>query len=158
MNSPYLKSLRIVYFAFAMGIVFFLLVTLFLISITGPFAESELSQGDRVPFLVTLIVLTGGILLAYRAIVPKKLDAIQALPTLDRKLAAWRELCILQGALIEAPAFFAIILLLLLGIYPLIVWPVAGIALFWIYQPTRDKLIREASLSPGEIAEFDRMS
>ena len=158
MNQSYLKSLRIVYFAFAMGIAFFLLITLFLLSITGPFAETDISSAQRTPFLIVLLVLTGGIFVVFRAIFPKKLEAIRVLPTLDRKLLAWRELCILQGALIEAPAFFAIILILLLGVYSLIVWPVAGIALFWISQPTRDKLIREANLSQAEIAEFDRMA
>jgi hypothetical protein len=77
------------------------------------------------------------------------------LPTLERKLAAWRELYILQGALIEAPAFFATLLFLLLGVSVLLVWPLAGIVLFWLTQPTRDKLIRETSLSTSEIGEFD---
>jgi hypothetical protein len=77
------------------------------------------------------------------------------LPTLDRKLAAWRELCVLQGALIEAPAFFAIVLFILLGVYTLMVWPIAGIGLFWLSQPTRNRLISEVNLSSIEIDEFE---
>jgi hypothetical protein len=157
MNSNYLRSLRIVYFALAMGIVFFMLVTLLLNRISGPFAQEDITASDKTPFLVVLIVITGSIFIAYRIIFPKKQDAIKALPTLDKKLTAWRELCILQGALIEAPAFFALVLFLLLGIYPLLVWPLVGILLFWITQPTRDKLISEASLTPSETDEFDRM-
>jgi hypothetical protein len=120
-------------------------------------AETDLSATERAPFLITLIVLTGGTFMVYKAIFPKKLDAIKALPALDRKLAAWRELCVLKGALIEAPAFFAIVLILLLGVYALLVWPIAGIALFWLSQPTRERLINEANLSPAEISEFDQM-
>lgn len=157
MNSNYLKSLRIVYFALALGIVLFMLVSLFILSMNGPLAETDLSPTQRAPFLITLIVLTGATFIAYRAIFPKKLDAIKALPTLDRKLAAWRELCVLQGALIEAPAFFAIVLMMLLGVYALLAWPIAGIALFWLSQPTRDRLLSDANLSPAEIAEFDKM-
>jgi hypothetical protein len=157
MNSNYLRSLRIVYFALAMGIVFFMLVTLLLNRMSGPFAQENITASDRTPFLIVLIVITGSIFIAYKVIFPKKQDAIKALPTLDKKLLAWRELCVLQGALIEAPAFFALVLFLLLGIYTLLVWPLAGLLLFWITQPTRDKLISEANLSPSETAEFDRM-
>jgi hypothetical protein len=157
MNSNYLKNLRIVYFALAMGIVLFMLVSIAIHSLNGPLAETDISPTQRTPFLITLIVLTGATFMAYKAIIPKKLDAIKALPTLDRKLAAWRELCVLQGALIEAPAFFAIVLFILLGVYALMVWPIAGIGLFWLSQPTRNRLISEVNLSSIEIDEFDRM-
>lgn len=157
MNSTYLKSLRIVYFALAMGIVLFLLVTLLLNKLNGPFAETNVSLAQRTPFLIVLILLTGATFMIFKAIIPKKLTAIQAMPSLERKLAAWRELCILQGALIEAPAFFALVLFMLLGVYVLLIWPLAGIAIFWLSQPTRDKLIGEAQLSSSEIDEFDKM-
>ncbi len=157
MNSNYLKSLRIVYFSLAMGIVLFLAVSLFLNKVNGPFAKTEISQVERAPFLITLIVLTGAIFIVYRNIFPKKLDAIKALPALDRKLEAWRELSILRGALIEAPAFFAIVIFLLLGNFALLIWPIAGIVLFWLSQPTRESLISEAKLSSREIEEFDKM-
>ena len=157
MNSNYLKSLRIVYFALAMGIIFFLLVALLINNTNGALSENDLTPGERTPFLITLLVLTGAIFMAYRAIIPKKLIIIQAFPSLERKLAAWREINILQGALIEAPAFFAIVLFMLLGVYTLLVWPVVGIGIFWLTQPTREKLIRDAQLSPAETDEFDRM-
>lgn len=157
MNPNYLKSLRIVYFSLAMGIVLFVLVAIFLISINGPFTQTDLSNTEKAPFLIVLVVLTGAVFMAYRVIFPKKLEVIKTLPTLDRKLAAWRELCVLQGALIEAPSFFAIVLFLLLGISALLIWPIAGIILFWMTQPTRDKLHSDANLSPDEIGEFDGM-
>lgn len=157
MNSNYLKSIRIVYFAMALGIVLFMLIALFLIFSNGSFSEISLTPVQRAPFLITLIVLTGASFMAYRIIFPKKIEAIQALPTLERKLTAWRVLYILQGALIEAPAFFATILFLLLGVSVLLIWPLAGIVVFWLTQPTRDKLIREANLSSMEIEEFDKM-
>jgi hypothetical protein len=157
MHTNYLKSLRIIYFALAMGIVFFVLVSLFLNSVNGPFSATDLTSTERAPFLITLIVITGFIFMAYRVIFPKKLDLIKSLPTLDRKLVAWRELIILQGALIEAPAFFATVLFLLLGISVLLIWPLTGLLLFWLSQPTREKLIREANLSFAETEEFDTM-
>jgi hypothetical protein len=157
MNSNYMKSLRIIYFALAIGIAFFMMVTLFLNRLSGPFAENEISPTQRAPFIIVLIILTGATLMVFKAVFPKKRDAIQVLPTLDKKLAAWRELCVLQGALIEAPSFFALVLFLLLGIYPLLVWPIVGIILFWMTQPTREKLISGANLSDNEIAEFDKM-
>ena len=157
MDSNYLKTIRILYFALAMGIVFFLLVTLLLNKLSGPFAEDDISSNERAPFIIVLIVLTGGIFMVYKAIYPKKRATIQSLTTLDKKLAAWRELCILQGALIEAPAFFALVLFLLLGIYTLLLWPLTGLLLFWLTQPTREKLIGDAALSLTEIDEFDAM-
>lgn len=157
MNSNYLKSLRIVYFALAMGIVFFLLMSLFLNSVNGPFSATDLTPKERAPFLITLIVITGFIFMAYKAIFPKKLGIIKSLPTLDRKLVAWRELNILQGALIEAPAFFATVLFLLLGLSVLLIWPLAGLVLFWLTQPTREKFVLEANLSLKEVEEFEKM-
>lgn len=155
MNSNYLKTLRIIYFALAMGIVLFMLVTLLINNLNGPLAESDISPTQRAPFLIALIVMTGAVLMIYKTIFPKKLDAIKTLPTLDRKLAAWREICILQAALIEAPSFFAIVLFMLLGIYTLLIWPVAGLVIFWLSRPTRDRLICEAGLSVAESKELD---
>ncbi len=155
MNSNYLKNLRIIYFALAMGIVLFMLVTLLINNLNGPLAESDISPTQRAPFLIALIVMTGAVLMIYKTIFPKKLDAIKTLPTLDRKLAAWREICILQAALIEAPSFFAIVLFMLLGIYTLLIWPVAGLVIFWLSRPTRDRLIREAGLSVAESKELE---
>ena len=155
MNSNYLKNLRIIYFALAMGIVLFMLVTLLINNLNGPLAESDISPTQRAPFLIALMVMTGAVLMIYKTIFPKKLDAIKTLPTLDRKLAAWREICILQAALIEAPSFFAIVLFMLLGIYTLLIWPVAGLVIFWLSRPTRDRLIREAGLSVAESKELE---
>ena len=157
MDSNYLKTIRILYFALAMGIVFFLMVTLLLNKLSGPFAKDDISPAERAPFLIVLIVLTGGIFTVYRAVYPKKRVAIQSMTNLDKKLAAWRELCIMQGALIEAPAFFALVLFLLLGVYTLLVWPLTALMLFWLTQPTREKLIGDAALSSDEIDEFDAM-
>jgi ribose/xylose/arabinose/galactoside ABC-type transport system permease subunit len=157
MNSNYLKSLRIVYFALAMGIILFLLVALLLNNLNGALSGSDLTTGEKAPFLVTLVLITGAIFIAYRSIIPKKTIAIQSLPSLDRKLAAWRELNIVQGALIETPSFFAIVLFMLLGVYALLVWPVAGLYIFWLTQPTRDKLVEETKLSISDTEEFDKM-
>jgi uncharacterized integral membrane protein len=157
MNSTYLKTLRIVYFALAMGIILFFLVAIFLNSSTGAFMGNELTSDEKTPFLIVLVVLTGIIFFAYRSIIPRKLTIIQSLPPLDNKRAAWRELNFLQGALFEAPSFLAIVLFLLLGLHVLLIWPIVGIALFWFTQPSREKLISEANLSSNEISEFDTM-
>ena len=158
MNSTYLKSIRIVYFSLAMGIVLFLLVTFFVTNMNGPLAETTISATEKAPFIIALIILTGTVFMIFKLIFPKKIKIIQSLPTLEKKLITWRELCILQGALIEAPAFFAIVLFLLIGVYPLLIWPLVGILLFWLKQPSREKLIIDAKLSTSEIAEFDNLT
>lgn len=157
MNSNYLKSLRIVYFAMAMGLVLFLIVTLFLINLNGPLAENDISPTQRAPFIIVLVLLTGALFMVYRAIFPRKTEAIQSLLSLDKKMEAWRELRVLQAALIEAPAFFALVLFLLLGVNFLLVWPIVGLMLFWYTQPTREKFLFEAKLSISETEEFDRL-
>lgn len=141
-----------------MGIVLFMLVTFFITNMNGPLAETTISSTEKTPFVIALIILTGTVFIIFKLIFPKKIEIIQSLPTLEKKLSAWRELCVLQGALIEAPAFFAIVLFLLIGVYPLLIWPLVGIFLFWLKQPTREKLISDAKLSTAEIAEFDRLN
>lgn len=157
MNSEYLKNLRLVYFALAAGIVLFILVSVFLNSSNGAFMGSDVTATEKTPFIIVLIVLTGIALMAYKAIFPKKLDIIRNLPALAGKLAAWRELNILRAALIEAPSFLGIVLFMLLGVHVLLIWPLAGLLLFWFTQPTRDKLIDEANFTSAEIKEFDLM-
>jgi hypothetical protein len=157
MNSNYLKSLRIVYFTLAMGIVLFMLVAVLIFNLNGALSETNISTAQKIPFLVALIVLTGAVFVLYMTVFPKKTEAIKALPSLEKKMAAWRELNILQAALIEAPSFFAVMLFLLLGVYPLMIWPVAGLILFWLRQPTRERLVRETNLSSAEIKEFNAM-
>lgn len=158
MENNYLKSLRIVYFALAAGIVFFLIIALFLNFSTGAFLGNEISAGDATPFLTVLIVLTGLIFLAHKIIIPKKLIVLKGMTSLESKLAAWRELYVLQGALIEAPSFLAIVLFLLLGVHVLLIWPLAGLVIFWLTQPTREKLFEEAQFTPTETEVFDRMN
>lgn len=118
----------------------------------------DLKPEEKTPFLIVLVVITGGVFMAYKAYVPKKLSIIQNLPSLDQKLTAWREITILQGAFIEAPAFFAIVLFILLGISALLLWPLTGLVLFWLTQPNRDKLIADTNLSPSERDEFELMN
>ena len=158
MNSNYLKSLRLVYFALAMGIVLFSLVALLLNTMNGSLSGADLKPEEKTPFLIVLVVITGAVFLAYKFYVPKKLSIIQNLPSLNKKLTAWREIIILQGAFIEAPAFFAIVLFMLLGISALLIWPVAGLFLFWLTRPDRDKFIADTNLSPSERDEFDIMN
>ncbi len=154
MYNNYLKSLRIVYFALAAGIVFFTIISLFLNFLSGAFMGNEITSGDKTPFLIVLIVLTGLIFIAHKVIIPKKLSVIKGMTSLESKLAAWRELYVLQGALIEAPSFLAIVLFLMLGLHVLLIWPVAGLAIFWLTQPTREKLYEEAQFTVAEIDEF----
>jgi len=158
MNSNYLKSLRLVYFALAMGIVVFSLVALLLNNMNGPLSGNDLKPEEKVPFLIVLVVITSAIFLAYKVYVPRKIAQIQNLPSLDKKLIAWREIIIIQGALIEAPSLFAIILFMLLGISTLLLWPLAGLVLFWLTQPDRDKFIADTNLSPSERDEFELMN
>lgn len=91
-------------------------------------------------------------------IIPKKLDNLQGMHTLEEKLLAWRELNVMRGALIEAPAFMAITLFLLLGLHVLLIWPVACVAFFFSMLPKRESLIEEAKFSTSETQEFDRMN
>ncbi len=157
MNSEYLKSLRLVYFALAAGIVLFLLVSVFLNTSTGAFMGNDVTAAEKTPFIIVLIVLTGLTFIAYKAIFPKKLGIIRNMTSLAGKLAAWRELNVLRAALIEAPSFMGIVLFMLLGIHALLIWPLAGLLLFWFTQPTRDKLVDEANFTSAEIKEFDLM-
>lgn len=158
MNSNYLKSLRLVYFALAMGIAMFSLVAMLINNMNGPLSGNDLNPEEKTPFIIVLVVITGIVFMGYKAFILKKLAIIQNLSSLDKKLTAWREIIIIQGALIEAPSLFAIVLFMLLGISSLLLWPFAGLVLFWLTQPTREKLIADTNLSLSERDEFELMS
>lgn len=153
-----MKSLRIVYFALATGVLLFVIVSLLINSLNGAFLRNNENPTEKAPFVIALVVLTGIIFFAHKTIITKKLKIIQALPSLEIKLIAWRELYILQGALIEAPSFMAIVLFMILGFHILLVWPLAGIAIFWFSQPDNEKFKEQAKLTTSEIDEYNIMS
>ncbi len=158
MNPGYLKSLQIVHFALAAGILLFLSISLFLNVSIGAFMGNTVPVAERTPYIIVLIVLTGGVFIAYRIVILKKLDAVKELHSYDEKLLAWREIVVLRGALIEGPAFFAIVLFLLLGMHVLLVWPITAIVVFWFLKPTRERLFEEAQFSVEEIGKFDTVN
>ncbi len=158
MNPGYIKSLRIIYFSLAAGLVMFSFTSLFVNFSVGPFLGTGLPVAKKTPYIIGLIVFTGFTIMAYRIINAKKLSALQELHTLEDKLLAWRELNVIRGALIEAPAFMAITMFLLLGLHVMLVWPLVSITTFWLTLPNRDSLLEEAKFSSSQTQEFDRMN
>lgn len=156
MINGYLKSLRIVHFALAAGIIIFMSVSVFLNVSIGAFMGKSIPVAEKTPYIIILIMLTGGVLMAYRIVIAKKLETIKAQGSLDNKLIAWREIVVLRGALLEGPAFFAIVIFMLLGIHVLLLWPIAAVLLFWFLQPTRERFMEEAALSADEIHQFNQ--
>jgi hypothetical protein len=157
MGTNYLRSLRIVHLALGAGLAFFMVIALLLNGMNGALAGNDLTSAERAPFLIVLVVITGVIFFVYRMLIPGKLERIRSLESLEKKMIAWRELIVFQGALIEAPAFFAVVLFMLLGTYALLVWPVVAIVLFLKRQPNRERFLTETALSRQETEEFDRM-
>lgn len=156
MIKGYIRSLRIVHFSLAAGIMLFMTIALFLNVNNGALLGNSVPITEKTTFIVVLIVLTGGILIAYRIVIGKKLTLIKSLDSLEAKLMAWREIIVLRAALIEGPAFMAIVFFMLLGLHVLLLWPLVALVAFWLQQPTRDLFCDEANLTANEIAEINK--
>jgi peptidoglycan/LPS O-acetylase OafA/YrhL len=151
-SREYFRGLAIIHAALIAGQVVFILVSAFLNSVGESMTNSrELTRGLTIA--VPLFVLGG--IAASLILTKNRLAVIKGRSSLTEKLIDYRSAVVVKLALLEGPAFFAIVSYLLTG-DPLF----AGIAafmivLFFINRPGREKLAQDLELSQKDIDFLD---
>lgn len=148
-SREYFKAFTIIHFALLMGQVVFASVVYYLIS-SGS-VSNKITDLDEVFIYAAPLAVLGGI--AGSIFVTKqRLGSIPNNATLEDKLFEYRAIVITKLAMLEGPAFFAIICyyltsnLLYLGLVPIL------LVVFVLNRPTASKAVQDLSLNQQERA------
>ncbi|MFP4471173.1 MAG: hypothetical protein ACLFPE_10840 [Bacteroidales bacterium] len=153
--KSFLRAMKIVRIAMIAGLLFYLVLTIFLIyDLPGGFlgdADPEFTNIlTLVVFAFLVIVIPVG-----RFIFNSKLKKASEADGLSNKLAAYRSAMIIKWAPVEGVGFFAVAALLLTGSALLYVPALICLALLLIFRPTRETLIADLQLSAEEVIRLD---
>jgi hypothetical protein len=133
-----LKALQIVHRAMLLGMILFAGIAFFL-HYSGNF-PSSLQQYDQLLQVVSIVIAAAGFFIGNKLFSKKIFQLRESPDGLDVKLELYRSASLIQWALLEAPALFAIICFLLIGNYAFLALAGALIILFVINTPTKIKM------------------
>ena len=136
-NTGYLKALQIVHRAMLLGMILFAAISFFL-SYTGNFPPSLQSYNEVFQVIAVLLSLAGFFLGNF--LFKKKILSLRELNNLTSKLSGYRAASLIQWALLEAPALFAVICFLLVGNFAFLALAAALVLLFVINAPSKIKI------------------
>lgn len=144
--KDYLKTSIVVHLALIAGLVFFLLITLF-ITAEGAFAP-ELHK--IFIYLIPVFVLMA--FLVSNFLYMQKITALRDATTLPDKLKGFRTLLVMRSAVLEAAGFMSVIAFMMTG-----EWLYAGLTLLVVlymatFIPTKQKIITDLELNTQEEA------
>jgi len=145
-SGEYFKSIKIVHIALVIGVVFFILISVFL-QIKG--FGTVAPEIDNILLFVVPIFALGGIF-ASNFVFKKRLNEIRKKSNLKEKMEEYRSALIVKLALIEGPSFFAVVTYLLTGNYIYLGLAVILIIVFLIYTPNKTKFINDLELAKNE--------
>ena len=139
-----LKAMQIVYSALLAGAFIFLLVSIFLNQMAGPFLEGEGEM--RQIFIIVCLLFGVGTIGAGIFIARKRLETIPGnLDTLG-KLDLYRSVMIVRAALIEAAVFMFVVSNLLFADYIFSIGAFLSLGVMMIFFPTRSRIQMETGV------------
>lgn len=143
-----LRALKIVYGALIAGVTFFLGVTMYLHTMSGPFLT------DQQMYVIMLGIANA---LAFSTIpvgfflFKKRIENIDSISGTREKLARFREAMILRAATMEGPAFFFVVCFMLFGNFVFAGEAVLVLILMAYFFPTNEKIAAEIHIDAGEL-------
>ncbi|HRW63702.1 MAG TPA: hypothetical protein P5132_09450, partial [Bacteroidales bacterium] len=133
-----LKNLRIIHIALMLGVMFFLLVSVFINQQTGALAfEKDSPEADIflvVSNIIALAAITGGAF-----VFRNRLKGIDSL-NLQDKLLKYREAHIIRAATIESPTFFFLVCFILFGSSIFIIEAICCFAILGFLFPSTSRI------------------
>ena len=148
-NAGILKALQIIHKAMLLGMVLFATIAFFL-NYSGNFPPS-LQSYDKVLQVIAILLALSGFFIG-NALFKKKIFQLRdSQESFENKLPVYRSACLVQWALLEAPALFSIIGFLLTGNYAFLALAGALVLLFVINTPTKIKMAMLLQVPEEEI-------
>jgi hypothetical protein len=148
-NKGTLKALQIIHRAMLLGIVLFSAVAFFL-NYSGNFSPA-LQEYDQVLQVISIVLAVTGFFLGNFFFKKKIFQLRQSADDLQTKQFAFYAASILQWALIEGPALFAVICFLLVGNYAFLALAIVLMLLFVVNAPTKIKMAMLLQMNEEEI-------
>ena len=156
-SDHYFKTIQIIHAVLVLGVLIFL-------GMIGLNNFLGIEFSDVLPADVHIILLVTALLSSFVGIgvssffYKKRLAEILKMKTLKNKLGNYRSLLLVRYVLVEGPAMFCVVTLMLtnrLEVLPIIVIPLG----YLIYiRPTKDNIITELSLDYKEMEELKQIS
>ncbi len=147
-SKDYFRAIQIVHLALVAGILFFVLISVFMQA--NAFGTMD-DESNNLLMVFALAFAAIGIA-SSKILFKRKVRKCNANTTLAEKLDEYRSALIIKFASLEAPSFLSIVIYLLTG--NTIVLIIAGVLIivFIMYRPTKEKLIGDLELDTKEKA------
>jgi len=148
LNRPTRKSIRIVYSALIMGLVFFSCMSFYLVHSTGPIGDFDEEIVEYLLFIANilpLIAIPVGIFIAR-----KRLNEIEA-TAIDDRLTQFQSAMLVRAATIEGSGYFFLVSFALTGMHVFFIEALAMITLQLYFFPNNTRLSRELKLDLREL-------
>jgi hypothetical protein len=136
-DTGFFKGLQIMHRAMLSGMIVFAAIIFFL-NYSGNFSPALASYNEVLQVAVVLLSLAGFFLGNF--LFKKKIASVRELAVLPYKLSVYRVASLIQWALLEVPALFAIVCFLLVGNYAFLALALALVLLFVIVGPSKIKI------------------
>jgi hypothetical protein len=149
-NKGTLKALQNIHRAMLLGMVLFSAIVFFL-NYSGNFSPA-LKEYDKILQVISILLALAGFSLGNFLFKKKILQLRQSANDLKTKQSAFYAASILQWALIEGPALFAVTCFLLVGNYAFLALAVALMLLFAVNAPTKIKIAMLLQMNEEEIS------
>ena len=140
--------MKIIHIGLTLGVLFFIIVTIYLNLTAGAFATED---PDFTMYLLIAANIFGLVAIpAGQLIFRKRIRSISS-PDLSSKLADYRSAMIVRSATIEGPCFFFIVGFMLTGSWVFLAEAIAGLLLMALFFPTNTRIANELGLDVREL-------
>jgi len=138
-----LKSLKIVHSGLILGVLFFIVISIYLNLTVGAFATED--PNFTMYLLIAANIFSIAAILAGQFIFRKKIRSINKKET-SNKLADYRSAMIVRSATFEGPCFFFIVGFMLTGSWVFLIEATAGLLLMTMFYPTNNRIANELGM------------
>lgn len=145
------KTLKIIYGALILGVVFFLIAVLF----TTKNLHFAIDTADSFTMIVPIMTLSG---IAISILLKNNFLKMVALEdTVQSKLTKYQTASIIKGAMLEGPAFIGIVATSVTSNYFFILFAVIAVLVMLLLFPSKQNFIEVAQLSFEEKSKLDTL-
>jgi len=151
-----MKQIRLIHFALIAGVSVFLAVSIYL-NMSETLHLQYDAEFSNILFLITAAMTAIMLPLGY-IIFRRQIVAVEKSQDLGKLMTIYKSAYIVKMGLIEAPAFFSIVVFLLTGNLWLLIQIIAVLLVMIINRPTADKIVNELGLERSQIQDIKELN
>jgi Na+-transporting NADH:ubiquinone oxidoreductase subunit NqrB len=146
-------GLRILHLSLCIGVLFFSILAFF-VTRDGPFVPGDANLNRTFQGIAALLSV-GALIFGYRTFNKKLVSIRSSTNNGIQKMDEYRKTLIGWWAIIEAPAFFAIICFMMVGNYAFLALAGFHFLLMVLFAPRKDNIILLLNLSSDEVRKLE---